>query len=491
MGHKDQLAELAKLAEFYIKSKSYSKTSAEFGVSDDTVTRRLKKIINNKLLPQNKIDKIIRIMESRKRRRITDDDARQVAELYMSLGTIGEVAEVLGISINQAKRRLNAAKSLGSYKPEVNVINGLRNEIKSLNLIIDEKNAEIEQKNVEIEEINNDPEIILNTNRKVIDLKEEVKKLKNSLKVSERDVKILRDRNEILTKIDGRKIKQSNKITPRYSKSEATAVMVASDWHVEEPVDPESMNGFNEYNLEIAEKRARNFFKNGLYLIKKEMQNAKIDNVVLALLGDFISNYIHEELEEEALLSPVMALEFVEDLILEGINFLLDDGSFNNLIIPCCFGNHGRTTKKMRFSTGWQNSYETLMYRHIQKIYADNPRVDVRLTKGYHNLLDIYGHIIRFHHGDAMRGGNGIGGITIPVNRSIGRWNVKESATLDVFGHFHQLQFQSRFVCNGSLIGYNQFAQRFGCEPEAPRQAFFLMDKDHGRTVCAPIFVED
>lgn len=444
----DDLEELKNIAKIYIKTGSYSDTSEIFGVSEIAIVKRINKIIKKKLLPQATINKLVKTKNGN-----FDDQP--------------------------------------SSSPKSSSSKSLQKKIDKLEEKLDGQDATIDQQANEIKDLNSDPNAVLGRDREVIKLKDEVKSLKGQLKVSEKDVKQLIDHNEILSKIDGRKLKTNNKIVARTKKSEATAFMIASDWHVEEPVCIEAMAGFNEFNLEIAEQRARNFFKNGLYLVKKEMQNAKIENVVLGLLGDFISNYIHPELEEEALLSPILALEFVEDLLIEGIRFLLKDGSFKKLIIPCCFGNHGRTTDKMRFSTGWSNSYETLMYRHIQKVFADDPRVEVKLTQGYHNILDVYGYLIRFHHGDAMRGGNGIGGITIPVNRSILKWNIKEMATLDVFGHFHQLQFQSRFVCNGSLIGYNQYAQRFGCEPEAPRQAFFLIDKDHGRTVCAPIFVND
>src|SRR3990167_516510 len=38
---------------------------------------------------------------------------------------------------------------------------------------------------------------------------------------------------------------------------EAVAVVVASDWHIEEPVKPEQVSGLNEYNLTVAEARVR------------------------------------------------------------------------------------------------------------------------------------------------------------------------------------------------------------------------------------------
>ena len=39
-------------------------------------------------------------------------------------------------------------------------------------------------------------------------------------------------------------------------RSEATPVLVASDWHVEENVSPNTIDGLNEYNMKIAKSRS-------------------------------------------------------------------------------------------------------------------------------------------------------------------------------------------------------------------------------------------
>jgi len=476
-------------AKEYIKTGCLTETSRRLKIPRTTVQSRIISIVHKEnLVPSDMKDEVLIAYESPKRTEIDNKEAKRTADLYSELLSIRKTADELGITESKVRRHIDHAKRIGSFDPSIKKVNKLTTKINKLESEIQEKDETLQEKDKLIKKQLEDPEFLLNRDRQTQKLQNEIKSLKSQLLVSEKEVARLQDYNDIMTKLDNRK-RNLSKIHPKKGKSESTAVMVASDWHIEEPVDPEGLDGYNEYSLDIARKRAHNFFKNGLYLIKKEKQTAKIDNVVLALIGDFISNYIHPELEEEAQLSPTMAIEMAEDLICDGIEFLLNDGCFENLIIPCCIGNHGRTTVKTRFSTGWQNSYEMLMYRHLQKLYDNNDRVTIKTNKGYHNNLEIYDYLIRFHHGDAIKYQGGIGGITIPVNRQIGRWNVKEQATLDVFGHFHQLHFQSRFVSNGSLIGYNQFAQRMGCEPEPPRQAFFLVDKDHGRTVCAPIFV--
>jgi hypothetical protein len=279
------------------------------------------------------------------------------------------------------------------------------------------------------------------------------------------------------------------KITETTKKHEATAVIVASDWHIEEIVEKESVNMINEYNLEIAEKRAKNFFSNALRLIKKEEKDVTINKVVLALLGDFISGYIHEELIESNSLSPTQAIYKIRSLLKSGIDFLLNNTE-QDLVLACCNGNHPRISEKYKISTAYKNSYEWLLYNILVDEYSNEKRIKFVMNNGYFTMLDIFNYKIRFHHGDHIKYGGGIGGITIPVNKAIAQWNKMQSVDLDVFGHFHQMISMKNFVCNGSLVGYNAYAMSIKAEYERPQQTFFLIDKEKGKSIYAPIWVE-
>ena len=273
--------------------------------------------------------------------------------------------------------------------------------------------------------------------------------------------------------------------------SEATAFMIASDWHIEERVDPKVINGMNEYNPDIARDRAHRFFVNGARLIEIQRNGVNIDTLVLGLMGDIINGYIHEEFIEDNFMSPTEAILMAEDFIVSGITYLLKNCNLKKIVIPCSFGNHGRTTAKSRIATGYKNSFEWLMYQHLKKYYRDEKRIEFVVSDGYFNYLDVYGFTVRLHHGDYMKYGGGVGGISVPVNKAISQWNKTRWADLDVFGHWHQLIDGGNFICNGSLIGYNAFANMIKASYEPPKQAFFLMDSKRGKTVCAPIYVEE
>jgi hypothetical protein len=217
----------------------------------------------------------------------------------------------------------------------------------------------------------------------------------------------------------------------------STAIFVLSDVHAEESVDPLTINGLNCHDLKICKNRFENCFSRFLMMADVARGLTTIDTLVVAVLGDLITGYIHEELQEGNNLSPSEAIIFVSDLLVNGIRFLKKEGGFKNIIVPTCVGNHGRTTRERRVATSYSNSYEWLMYKMLSKTVQE-PGVYWKVENGYHNYLDIQGHTVRFHHGDHISYGGGVGGITIPVNKALSQWNKVKRADYDYFGHFHQ-----------------------------------------------------
>lgn len=289
-------------------------------------------------------------------------------------------------------------------------------------------------------------------------------------------------------------IKASNKthaIVPYVGgkKSEATVVVCASDWHVEEEVKAVKVSGLNRYNLDIAKSRAHQFFSRAIKLTRKEQQDIPIKEMVLFLGGDFVSGNIHEELLENCLLRPIEALMFAQELLQSGIQFLLKNSDLH-LTIVCCCGNHSRITAKTHISTEQGNSLEYMMYHSLKSRFI-GLRTTFVIGDGYHVYLPIYNKVFRFHHGHNLRYAGGIGGLSIPVNKAIAQWNKGKPAFRDVFGHWHTYMPLSNFCANGSMIGYNAFALSIKADFERPQQAFFLVDKVRGCTIHAPILFDD
>lgn len=270
--------------------------------------------------------------------------------------------------------------------------------------------------------------------------------------------------------------------------SEGTVVLVASDWHIEEKVGSE-VGGLNKYNIEIAKKRATQFFQSGLRLTNLLAQDIAISTMVLPLLGDFISNDIHEEFTDITEQLPTNAIVTAQGFLISGIEFLLKNSTLK-LVIPCHSGNHARTTRTTRFAVENGHSLEYLMYLHLAAYFRNEPRVQFVISEGPHSYVQIYDLMVRFQHGHMVKYNGGVGGIYIPVLKAINQWNKARHADLDVFGHFHQLRDGGNFICNGSLIGYNAFALSLKADFEKPKQTLFLIDRKRGRTCLWPILVD-
>jgi hypothetical protein len=269
----------------------------------------------------------------------------------------------------------------------------------------------------------------------------------------------------------------------------ATPVVQLSDWHFEERVDAATINGLNEYNLDIAKTRWNACVQNSLKLVQKERNSCQIDNMILWLGGDLITGYIHEELEENNYLSPTQAVRFAKERCIEAIKFYKQFGKFKKITVVCNYGNHGRTTKKKRVSTGHNNSYEYMLYQDLADYFSNDSLFEFIIPQGNFAYIKIYDYMLRFMHGDTIKYGGGIGGLTVPLIKALHRLDTQIKADYNYMGHFHNF-FQATRNCivNGSGIGFSPYAQIIGASPEEPLQGFSLIDSKYGQTVRMPIF---
>ena len=275
------------------------------------------------------------------------------------------------------------------------------------------------------------------------------------------------------------------------TQGDVAVIVPATDWHVEERVYLEATNGKNQYDLTEAEQRVKAAYAKTLDLIDWQNRMNKVTQLWHPMLGDLMTGYIHEELQETNSLSPVEAIDFLQELICSGIDLWLRKTKLL-IFVPTCVGNHGRTTVKKRIKTSTKNSFEWLLYQTLAKYYAKNKRVWWSVGKGYHNLQDVMGYKVRFHHGDGLRYNGGVGGITIPVNKAIAQWNKVTPCDIDIFGHWHQfLWHYPHWISCPSTMGYSEFSLEIKAEYQRPAQTFIVVDRNMGVSLAVPIYVTD
>jgi len=335
-----------------------------------------------------------------------------------------------------------------------------------------------------------EPKVVRKLESKVARLTEDLKLQKKMREEAEHELASTSGELDSLLSVNDKLVARKIKKT-QTEKGTSTAILCANDWHAEAIVDKGVVSGVNEFNLEIAQRRIDRLWKKGAYLVNFTRHISDIRELVLWLGGDLISGSIHEELEESNTLGPAEAIIFVLENILGGVEYLLKNSGVETIRVVTSYGNHARTTKKKRHATGYRHNWEWLLYRNLEKRLAHYPNVTVSVTNGYFNYQAIQGHTVRFHHGDSIKFGGGVGGITIPVRKRIAQWNKTRRANFDVFGHFHQLVDGWDFVSCGCLVGYDAFAESIAADYQFPTQTFIVLDRQYGKILTAPVFVEE
>lgn len=334
----------------------------------------------------------------------------------------------------------------------------------------------------------------LNLEVKADQLGFELEKAKKQNKALRKAIKD--EKNIIETLLQLQKIETIPKIVvPKTTskKPPASAVALFSDAHVEEKVAAARVNDLNFYDLEEAKRRVENFFVKLVNRLNHEQQYWHIDNLLLALLGDYITRFIHEEFKVNNFLTPTEATFYSLELIMSGLDYLLDKAPVEKITLVCCYGNHGRDVKYEPHSIKARQSYEWLLYQMLRLLYRKQgeDRLEFNIAAGtlvYHDIGDFR---LRFNHGDTFNYRGGLGGVTIPMYGAINNWNKSIKADLDCMGHWHQFKDFGNAIINGSVIGYSEFAVDIRAEFEEPKQAFFLINSErNAKDTVHPIWVK-
>jgi len=281
---------------------------------------------------------------------------------------------------------------------------------------------------------------------------------------------------------------------PKAQHSPGVPTLMASDWHWGEVVDPEQINGVNKFNLQIAHRRAKALISRTVDLLKNHMVNPTYPGIVFALGGDMVSGDIHDELRESNELATIPTVLDLLEVLCACVHSLAD--AFGNVHIPCVTGNHGRNTLKIRAKGRVHTSYDWLLYCLLEREFKADKRVSFQVSSGPDCSYSVFGHRYLLTHGDQFRGGDGLIGMLGPVIRGDHKKRSRngqiglEYDTMLV-GHWHQYCHLGRVIVNGSLIGYNEYANQGNFGFEMPKQALFMTHPKHVITFAMPVVLED
>jgi hypothetical protein len=286
---------------------------------------------------------------------------------------------------------------------------------------------------------------------------------------------------------------------PRQTRSvTGTGVMFVSDVHAGEVVKLEQVGGANEFDLEICERRLDNLFKSTIVLLKDFLARPRYEGIVVPFGGDGFSGNIHEELErtnEEPVFPVLLKLQ---DWLATGIGMLADE--FGKVHVPWVTGNHGRKDRKPVAKNRNFENYDWLLGQQLARAFRNDARVTFDIPEGSDAYFDLYAKRVCLTHGDQFRGGDGVGGIIVPIRRGLTRKQSRDSAMREVtgfepfnvmmIGHWHQYSHVSDLIVNGSVKGYDEYAYQGNFAFEPPTQALFVAHPEAGITARWPVLCD-
>lgn len=274
--------------------------------------------------------------------------------------------------------------------------------------------------------------------------------------------------------------------------------LMLSDLHFGEVVFPSQVNNVNQYNTALAKVRLKRVIAGAVKLLRQTLSPGAFGGMVCILGGDMVEGTIHDELRDTSDETVCEAVITLHDELVPHLKALCDE--FGLLHVPCVVGNHGRLDRKPRMKNGPKLNYDWLLYHFIARTIGADPKYRGRITfqipDGFEASYRVHGVRYMLTHGDSFKGGDGISGPLMPWMRGslkAGKSYQAMGMPFDVMlmGHWHQLKYLGSIIVNGSLVGYNEFAQKmhFGFEP--PQQALWLTHPTRGLTFQEAVFADE
>lgn len=273
--------------------------------------------------------------------------------------------------------------------------------------------------------------------------------------------------------------------------STCTAVMCISDTHMGAVQRPDEIEGFNEYNPEICERRCMTFVEKVVKWVELHRLAYRIDELHVLVTGDLISGDIHDELKiTNAFPMPIQVVRAGE-LLARQIAYVAPH--FSIVVVHFLVeDNHSRLTKKPQAKEAGQNSMNYLV-GEIARIYLKNQEnVDFRIYPVYEKVVNVCNRKYLIMHGHNIRGWMGIPWYSI--ERKIAKEaTARMGLMMDEyfakrneigfhklhFAHFHQPMDHPLYSANGSTQGTDAYDHKDGRHAD-PSQSSWLIHPSHG-----------
>ena len=280
------------------------------------------------------------------------------------------------------------------------------------------------------------------------------------------------------------------KWTTTPSKSRKHLVMPVasfSDWHLDEVVRPEEIQHKNGYNRQIALKRLEFYTHNVCMVARDFIKGFEFPGIVVNMLGDNFSGFIHDELRRTNADTMMGSLLFWVGPVVTMLETCAKE--FGKVYVPGVVGNHGRHDKKPLAKMRAQENFDWLFMHMVRTVLEQKgeKRVQFEISNGQKLRFNVFDTRVIISHGDECKGGSGIAGMLSPQLIAYAR--MKKTYEFDQWwiGHWHHLSAYRGIRVNGAGKGYDEYAAIMNFDYQVPLQDFFLIAPGHGTVASWPI----
>jgi len=257
-------------------------------------------------------------------------------------------------------------------------------------------------------------------------------------------------------------------------KKEETSVLVLSDMHIgmiNEVYDSNKGEKSITYNTEIRRLETMNLIKSVYQIHSIFTHGYKLENLVIFMLGDIVTNdriYEGQEFQIEECVGRQI-IHAVPDLA-NTINQL--KRIYKTITVVCVVGNHGRSTDNF-MEEPVENNFEYHLYLGLEKIFLGDSRVKFIIPNTRDYSYKIYDHTFYITHGDKFRGFTD--NFIIKATKEL---YVANPYDVLLFGHYHRsmkndVNERAIYLMNGSFIPRDNYGFKVARTYSKPTQWFF------------------
>jgi hypothetical protein len=333
--------------------------------------------------------------------------------------------------------------------------------------------------------------------RELVRIRKERDVARVSIRSLEREAEIRDAELATLRALDGLNVEPVKWSTSRKkaaTKHLATALVMLSDLHLDEVVDPAEVNGLNAYSREIARQRLERTAAGAIRLGTQLMSGFTYQGAIVVLGGDLVSGNLHDLGEFNESHSVIATVDYWVDHL--ALFFDQIAQAYGDVHVVSVVGNHGRLTRKPRTKGRVEDNFDYLLARLLQRHYRTDERFTWNIPLSADAYVDVYDTRLLITHGDQARGGSGISGLLTPVSLLDHRKR-KRDASLGrpyshlLMGHWHTYLRTGTVTVNGSMKGTDEYAFLSNFGHEEPSQAFAVITPQHGVTIESAIYCAD